>query len=378
VKIVVLGAGRVGRAIARDLAGSERGRVTAVDVSAEALAPLEREGIRVEQADLADRSKVAALAAEHDLVVGAGPARLGFATLETVIDTGRSVVDISFFEEDPFRLDALARSRRVVAAVDAGVSPGLSSMLCGYEQATSGRVLRFVCYVGGLPTSPTGPMRYRAPFAPSDVIELYTRPARHVRDGRVRTDPALSLRTELTVPEIGPLEAFLTDGLRTMLREDGVPEMREMTLRYPGHVAQIALLRELGFFAREPIDVAGQSVSPRVVTERLLFPHWEFRPDEEDLTVLRVEIDVETAGRRLRRAWHLLDRYDASTGTSSMARTTGYTCTAVVDLVASGAYARSGIAAPEDIGRAPGCFERVVRHLADRGIALGLSEAAVG
>jgi saccharopine dehydrogenase-like NADP-dependent oxidoreductase len=251
-------------------------------------------------------------------------------------------------------------------------------MLCGYEQATSGRVLRFVCYVGGLPTSPTGPMRYRAPFAPSDVIELYTRPARHVRDGRVRTDPALSLRTELTVPEIGPLEAFLTDGLRTMLREDGVPEMREMTLRYPGHVAQIALLRELGFFAREPIDVAGQSVSPRVVTERLLFPHWEFRPDEEDLTVLRVEIDVETAGRRLRRAWHLLDRYDASTGTSSMARTTGYTCTAVVDLVASGAYARSGIAAPEDIGRAPGCFERVVRHLADRGIALGLSEAAVG
>lgn len=374
MKIVVLGTGRVGRAIAWDLARHGGHRVTAVDLSADALVPLEREGIRTEQADLSDGARVAALAVEHDLVVGAGPARLGFPTLETVIDAGRNAVDISFFEEDPFRLDALARSRRVTAVVDAGVSPGLSSMLCGHAQATAGRVLRFVCYVGGLPTSPSGPMRYRAPFAPSDVMELYTRPARHVRDGARRTDPALSLRTEVTVPEVGRLEAFLTDGLRTMLRDRGIPEMREMTLRYPGHLQQVQLLRDLGFLSTEPIEVAGRSVVPRAVTERLVFPHWEFRPGEEDVTVLRVEIDVESAGRRIRRTWSLLDRYDARTATSSMARTTGYTCTGVVDLIDSGAFARSGVSAPEDIGRAPGCFERIVRHLAERNIVLEATE----
>jgi saccharopine dehydrogenase-like NADP-dependent oxidoreductase len=168
-----------------------------VDVSADALAPLAGDGIQVHQADLADRGRVAAIAAEHDLVIGAGPASLGFATLKTVVDAGRNVVDISFFAEDPFVLNELARERGVVAVVDAGVSPGLSNVLYGNAAASLGAVRRFVCYVGGLPARSDGPMSYKAPFAPSDVIELYSQPARHVRNAVPRTDPALLLRVEM-------------------------------------------------------------------------------------------------------------------------------------------------------------------------------------
>ena len=376
MKIVVLGAGRVGQAIARDLATSGEHQVTAVDRSPEALGPLAREQVRTVEADLADRRRVAALAVEHDLVVGAGPARLGFATLETVIDAGRNMVDISFFAEDPFALDPLARRRRVVAVVDAGISPGLSNILYGNARASLGPVRRFVCYVGGLPASPAGPMRYKAPFAPSDVIELYTRPARHVRDGMQREDPALSLRTAVEFPGVGALEAALTDGLRTMLRETDVAEMREMTLRYPGHLDQVLLLRDLGLLDSQPLAVGDREMSPRAVTERLLVRHWAFDPGEADIALMRVEIDID--GQVQRHVYRLMDRYDRETGTSAMARTTGYTCTAVVGLVASGRYADTGITPPEDVGRARGCCERILRHLAERGIRLDVQQEATG
>jgi saccharopine dehydrogenase-like NADP-dependent oxidoreductase len=377
VKIVVMGVGRVGGAIARDLARSGAGQVTAVDVSADALVAVAGEGIQVHQADLANRARVAAIAAEHDLVIGAGPASLGFSTLETVIDVGRNVVDISFFPENPFLLDGPARERGVVAVVDAGVSPGLSNVLYGNTLASLGSVRRFVCYVGGLPARPEGRMSYKAPFAPSDVIELYTRPARHVRGAVPRTDPALSLRVEMDVPNVGMLEAALTDGLRTMLRETGVPEMREMTLRYPGHFDQILLLRDLGFFDSSPVVLDEQEVSPRAVTEHLLLPHWAFDPGEADVTILRVEIDVDANGDMKRYVHHMIDRYDRVTDTSSMARTTGYTCTAIARLVASGRYAQVGISAPEDVGRTPGCCQLILRYLAERGVALDAWEETI-
>jgi saccharopine dehydrogenase-like NADP-dependent oxidoreductase len=377
MRIVVMGVGRIGGAIARDLVRSGAGQITAVDLSADALAPLAGEGIQIHRADLADRARVAAIAAEHDLVIGAGPASLGFATLKTVVDRGRNVVDISFFAEDPFILDELARERGAVAVVDAGVSPGLSNVLYGNAVASLGSVRRFVCYVGGLPAHPHGPMSYKAPFAPSDVIELYTRPARHVRDSVPRTDPALSLRVEMAFPNAGMLEAALTDGLRTMLRETDVSEMREMTLRYPGHFDQILLLRDLGFFDSSPVALGGQDVSPRAVTEHVLRSHWAFTPGEADVTLLQVEIDVDACGDTKRYVHHMIDRYDRATDTSSMARTTGHTCTAIASLVASGRYAQVGVSAPEDVGRTPGCCQLILSYLAERGVAVDVWEETI-
>lgn len=367
MKIVVLGGGRVGSAMARDLARDPQFEVTVVDASAEALRRLGESGLRTERADLADPAAVGRAVREHDLVVGAVPGFMGFATLKAVLEADKDVVDISFFDEDPFLLDELARERGRIAIVDCGVAPGCSNLVLGRMAAELDRIDSFTCFVGGLPAVRTWPFEFKAVFSPIDVIEEYTRPARFKRFGEMVTLPALSEVEPVDVPGVGTLEAFNTDGLRTLLRMD-IPSMVEKTLRYPGHADKMRMLRETGFFGTEPLEVGGQRVRPLDLTAKLLFSSWQLAAGEEDVTVMRIVVEGVKAGRRSRHTWSLLDRFDRGTGTTSMARTTGYTCTAAVRLVAAGLYDRKGISPPEHVGRDAEAYAFVMRCLAERGV----------
>lgn len=371
MKVVVLGGGRVGGAMARDLARTGEFEVAVADASERALASLATEPrIAPTRADLSQPSGVAAAVAGADLVVGAVPGFMGFETVRQVLALGKPLVDISFFDEDAFLLDGLARERGVPAVVDCGVAPGLSNLLAGHAAANCERLHRFACYVGGLPSVRRWPWEYRAVFSPADVIEEYTRPARLVEYGTRVTRPALSDLELLDLPGVGTVEAFLTDGLRTLLFTLDAPFMVEKTLRFPGHAEKMRLLRDAGFFGREPVEVAGTTVRPLDLTARLLFPAWQLGEGEEDVTFLRVEVDAESDGRRRRSTFDLVDRFDRATGTTSMARTTGYTATAVARLVARGLYAKPGVSPPEFIGREPGCLDFVRRELAERGMVI--------
>src|SRR5690606_32088701 len=154
----------------------------------------------------------------------------GYAVLRRLIEAGRDVVDISFFPEDAFTLDALARSRGVRAVVDAGVAPGLSNLVLGHLAATMETTESFSCLVGGLPVRRDGVWEYRALFSPGDVIAEYVRPARLRRGGQDLILPALEEIESVEIGGVGPLEAFLTDGLRTLLRTMDTPSMIEKTL----------------------------------------------------------------------------------------------------------------------------------------------------
>lgn len=156
---------------------------------------------------------------------------MGFCTLKTVIECGKDIVDISFFPEDPFKLDQLAKEKKVTAVVDCGVAPGCSNLILGYMASILDVIESFSCYVGGLPRIRTWPYEYKTPFSPSDVIEEYNRPARLVDNGKVVTQPALSEVELIDLPGVGTLEAFNTDGLRTLIRTMKVPCMKEKTMR---------------------------------------------------------------------------------------------------------------------------------------------------
>jgi lysine 6-dehydrogenase len=277
-------------------------------------------------------------------------------------------VDISFFEEDPFRLDDLARERGVVAVVDAGVAPGLSNLVLGHHEARMLEVSGFECLVGGIPAEPAPPWEYRAPFSPIDVIAEYTRPARLRRDGQYLEVPALDELEPVELPEVGRLEAFLTDGLRTLLRTSRVPDLVEKTLRWPGHADRIRVLRDSGFFDPEPRLIDGRPVVPLDLTIALLFDAWRYEPGEPDLTVMRIVIDGRDPDGSVRHTYHLLDHFHAPSGLSSMARTTGYTATAVVRLVLDGVYRQPGITPPESVGAVDGALDHVLAHLGDRGV----------
>jgi saccharopine dehydrogenase-like NADP-dependent oxidoreductase len=371
MRILVLGGGMVGNAIARDLALDDDFQVTVVDISEQALAAFANDGaINTVQADLSNSSKVASLAGEHDLVVGAVPGHMGFSAVRAALEMRRDVVDISFFPEDPALLDGLARERGVRCLVDFGVAPGCSNLLFGHAAATLARMERFTCYVGGLPVERVKPWEYKAPFSPIDVLEEYTRPARYISGGRLVTRPALAEPELIDFPGVGTLEAFLTDGLRSLLRAEGVTEMVEKTCRYPGHRDLILALKGSGFFELDPVEVAEDcAVRPMDLTARLLIDSWRLAPGEEDLTAMRVEASgYDATGTLIERRWQMLDRYDRVSGTTSMARTTGYTCTAGVRLLTAGLWQEPGLAPPELIGRHEACFTHVMKELRQRGV----------
>jgi len=365
-KIVVLGAGMVGRAMAIDL--SKQNEVLSVDRDRSALKRLSHHpNLTTAETDLSNAKAIRELIEPADIVVGAVPGFMGYETLKTVIEAKKNIVDISFFPEDPFGLDELAKANGVIAIMDAGVAPGMSNIILGHHHAHM-EVSEFICYVGGLPRERTWPYEYKAPFSPIDVIEEYTRTSRVVEAGKVIEKVALSEPELMDFPGVGTLEAFNTDGLRSLIQTIDVPNMKEKTLRYPGHIELMRVLRETGFFREEKIKIGDQLIRPIDFTTKLLFPMWKLGEVEEEFTIMNVIVRGVEAGQSLEYKYELLDRYDPPTKTSSMSRTTGYTCTAIAQLVLDGHYQQVGISPPEFVGKTPGCFQSILKYLEERGV----------
>ena len=373
--VAVLGAGLVGSLVARDLAADGRWSVLSVDRSEHALGRLAGiPNLTTERADLGDAAEVARVASKVDVVVGAVPGFMGTRTVRAVLETGRPVSDISFSPEDPFDLAPVAKAKGVSAIVDCGVSPGLSGLAVGRAASRLDALDDVSIFVGGLPAERHWPFEYRSVFSPTDVIEEYTRPARVVEGGRVVVKPALSGVEPLSVPGVGTLEAFYTDGLRTLLTTVKARNLCEKTLRYPGHADRMRMLRETGFFSDEPLTLDGSPVVPRKLTEALLFHAWRRPADEAELTFLRVACEGTRAGRRVRRTFELLDRTDPKTGDSSMARTTGFPCATGARLLLEGAFGKPGVFPPELLADDDVLYSRFLADLSARGVAVRETE----
>jgi saccharopine dehydrogenase-like NADP-dependent oxidoreductase len=370
-KATVLGCGLVGATMARDLAWLGEFEVTAADVKVENLRRLAgTASLKTLQTDLSNPARIREVVADADVVLGALPSSLGFATLKAVIETGKSYCDISFMVENPLDLNELAVQNGVTAVVDCGVSPGLSNLIIGHVQTKLDRAEEATIYVGGLPRTRAWPFEYQAPFSPADVIEEYVRPARMRENGRIVVKPALSEPELMIFAEVGTLEAFNTDGLRTLLQTTDIPNMREKTLRYPGHADLMRMFRETGFFDKTPIEVGGGVVRPLDVTSKLLFARWAYQPGEEEFTVLRVIVEGVRGGCRERYVYDLYDKYDRAKGISSMARTTAFPAVIVARMLAQGKIRRTGVTPPELLPREPGVFEHLIEELRERGVTV--------
>jgi lysine 6-dehydrogenase len=366
MKVAVLGSGMVGSAIAMDLAS--RHHVTAFDVSNTNLELLKKRNPRIEtqKADLRDYSSYPQLLAPFDIVVTAVPGFMGYKTLEASINCRKNIVDISFFPEDVLQLDHLAREKGVTVITDCGVAPGMSNFIIGHHNEEM-KIESLEIYVGGLPKVRKKPFQYKAPFSPADVIEEYTRPARLMENGHIIIRPALSEVEWIHFENLGTLEAFNTDGLRSLLYTmPHIKNQKEKTMRYPGHVDIILSLKESGFFSEEPIDINGTKIAPIKITSQILFNEWKLGLEEEELTVMKVKLIGNKDGESKTIEWNLLDFYDPETKISSMARTTGYTCTAAVNLIAQDLFSEKGVFPPELVGKHKKCFDFVLDYLQER------------
>lgn len=364
MRIAVLGSGMVGAAMALDLATQHQVKV--FDVSEPNLRKLQQRNpaIDIQVADLRLHQHFATWFADADMVLVAVPGFMGFETVRAVIETGKNIVDISFFPEDALALDALAKAKGVTVITDCGVAPGMSNYIIGRYDAEM-VVESFEIYVGGLPKIRKKPFEYKAPFSPVDVIEEYTRPARIMENGHIVVKQALTELEWMEFEGLGTLESFNTDGLRSLLfTMPHIKNQKEKTLRYPGHVQLIISLKEAGFFSEVPMEINGTTITPLQFSSKLLFNEWKLGEEEEELTVMKVIVK----GKNKTITYDLLDRYDPITKISSMSRSTGYVATGTINMLAAGLFTEKGVFPPELVGKHKACFDYVLEYLNDRGV----------
>ncbi|MEP5613676.1 MAG: saccharopine dehydrogenase C-terminal domain-containing protein [Cyclobacteriaceae bacterium] len=368
-KIIVLGAGMVGSAMAIDLVKKHEVTLTDLDENVLKRALKKCGDLSVEKLDVTNEEMLQSLIKGYDLVVCAVPGFLGFRTLKAIIEAEKNVVDISFFPENSLELDVLAKERNVTAIVDCGVAPGMDNIILGYYNEKM-KLTDFECLVGGLPKTKKWPFCYKAPFSPIDVIEEYTRPARYVENGvEIEREPLTDCEY-VEFEHVGTLESFNSDGLRSIIYTmPHIPNMKEKTLRYPGHVEYVRVLKESGFFSTEKVKVKGVDLSPLDFTSQILFNEWKLEEEEAEQTVMRITVKGENSdGKEEEVVYTLHDEYDEATKTSSMARTTGYTATAAANLFLEGLFQEKGVFPPELIGKHETCFEFFMKHLKERNI----------
>lgn len=336
-RIIVLGGGRQGRIIAGDLAGD-------YDVTLADVASVDLPRVRSLQRDLSRPLKLRRTLHEYDVVVGALPGRLGFAAAQAAVEARRHYVDLSYYIEDAAQLHAAAQAAGVAVMPDCGLAPGLSNLVAGRALATR-EPEEINIQVGGFAADPKKPYGYVITWSPEDLLDEYRRPARIIRHGKVVEVAALSGLEIINIPGVGDVEAFFTDGLRTLLSEAdsaaGAPHIKNMsekTMRWPGHV---------------------DAVKPLVANGTLLKEFTEKCGDGADLVVFRVQVDGEVVT--------MVDR--GRNGVSAMARTTALTCAAFARWVAAGKMRSAGVVPPERLASDDAAYRFILDTLRKRGIA---------
>jgi lysine 6-dehydrogenase len=367
LKIVVLGSGNIGSVVARDVAENlPSAEVVIADVdknrAREAASRIGLENVSWIQANATNRSELSFRLKNFDVAVGALPGGLGYQVCKASIAAKVDMVDVSYMPEDVMALNDAALKAGVSVFPDCGMSPGLCSMLVGRGVSKLDEVDEAHMWNGGLPEKPVPPLGYIVTWSVKDLIDMYSRKVSIVKNGKVVQVEALSGLEEIDFPGVGKLEAFYTDGLRTMLYTVKAKEMWEKTLRYPGHTEKIKLLKALGFFDSEPVEISGTKVEPREVSAKL-FEKKMKRPEIPDIVVMLIKVSGTKDGKRIEHVYRVLDHYDKERQVTSMARTTAYTASVVAQLLAHEAIEEKGVIPPEKLGMNDKLFGRLTGEM---------------
>jgi saccharopine dehydrogenase-like NADP-dependent oxidoreductase len=368
LKAIVLGAGKIGSVIAKDF--SSRGvELTLGDIdidrAKEAASEVGGDSLVF---DTSNCDQMVETISDYDLIIGALPGDYGYQALRACINAGKDVVDVSFTPEDPLELDEEAKKSNVTIIPDCGVAPGLSNLLVGYGASMLDTVEEAKIMVGGIPEKKVPPLDYTITWSADGLIDEYIRDVTIVKDGELVQVPALSGLEEIEFAGVGTLEAFYTDGLRSLVKS--IPDaenLYEKTLRYPGHVEKVKLLRELGFFSEEPISVRGSIVIPKFMSARI-FERNLSMPDIGDLLAMQVKVSGQKEGESCGYSFHVLEYYDHDTDVSAMARTTAYTASIVAGILVDGSIKKKGVIPMESIGRDYDLVKKIIKELGKRDV----------
>jgi lysine 6-dehydrogenase len=374
--MLVLGAGLQGSACAYDLLQNpDVTEVRLADINILSLptflAPYSGPRLLPTPLDVRDREAVLAVMRSSDAVMSAIPYYFNLDLAKCAVEAGVHYADLGGNTDlviGQKALDPDAKAKAVTIVPDCGLAPGMVNVIAQYGISQLDAVESVKIFVGGLPQRPEPPLNYQVVYSLEGVLDYYTTKSWIIRDGRGQKIDALSEIEHVDFGEgVGTLEAFHTaGGLSTMaFRYDGkIPTMEYKTLRYPGHAAIMAAIRELGLLDLEAVDVKGSRVAPRDVFIATAGPR--LTRDAPDLVALRVEVRGSVAGSPRRLVWELVDRADEKHGISAMMRTTGYSLSITGQMQVRGEIGPPGVHTPDECVPAP----RYIDELAKRGVRI--------
>lgn len=375
MKVLVLGSGNIGSVAAEDLAKNMPSTEIVIadkDVARakKVVERINRNTVSSAQVDVSRRTQLFHMLKDFDLVMGFLPGRFGFTLMEACIEARKDLVDVSYTAENPLTLEDAAAKADIIVVPDCGLAPGISNFLVGHSIAKLNKTTTVHIMVGGLPAKPFPPLDYIITWSPESLIDEYTRKAVIVKQGRRVEVDALSGLETLDFPGVGRLEAFYTDGLRTLAHTvKDARDMWEKTLRYPGHAEKVKALEGLGFFEETRIKVDDVEISPRKMTVKL-FEKRLRKPGIRDMVALKVEAGGVKNGKKTYYTYHLLDEYDKKHGITAMARTTAYPMSIVAQLILNRKVKEKGVVPPEKLGVDGEVFKLFSDELEKRGIRI--------
>lgn len=378
MRILVLGAGRMGLGAAFDLAhNSDCERVTVADVDMErARAVVETVGsdcLRAAQVDVANHAQVVELMRGHEAVISCVVYSYNLQLARAAIEAGVNFCDLggnNAVVASELALDAEAKRAGINIIPDCGLAPGMVSVLVAHGAARFERLEEIHIRVGGLPQAPRPPLNYQIVFSVEGLINEYIERARVIRGGRIVEIDSMTELEQLSFPApFEELEAFQTSGGTSTLPEtflNRVEELDYKTIRYPGHCEKFKLLVDLGLCSSEEIEVNGARATPRRVLGEMLLRH--LPADEPDVVLILVEFrgTRKGEGKRETLRYYIIDRFDEATGLSAMQRTTSFPASIIAQMMARGETLEKG-AVPQERCVPPEAF---VRALAARNIRI--------
>ena len=376
MKVLVLGAGRMGHGAAFDLAHNSPAvaGVTLADFhieKAEAAArAIASEKISATSVDAGDPESVVELMRGHDSVISCVNYWYNASLSRAAIKTGSNLCDLggnNYVVDEQLALDAEAKAAGINIIPDCGLAPGMVSILAMHGAAKFDEVEEIHIRVGGLPQNPQPPLDYQLVFSVEGLINEYVEVARVIRGGQVVEVDSMTELESLSFDNFPPLEAFQTSGGTSTLPDTFLGKIRELdykTIRYAGHCEKFKTMIDLGLCSSDEITVDFAKVTPRKVFGELLQKH--LPADGPDYVLVRLDLVGKSGGSAKKLRYDIVDKHDDATGLSAMMRTTAFPASIIAQMMASGDVLTRG-ATPQEKAIDP---DKFVAELSRRNIVI--------
>ncbi len=381
MRVIILGAGKMGYASALDL--EKDNRVESIMLTDTSHSNLERvlkraqtNKIDIKQIDATDNSVIDVMK-DYDVGIGALPHPASVPALRNAIQAGLSIVDM-VFEPEQWELDEPAKNANVTIIPGLGVHPGIANVFAGHAYSKLDETHKIILRCGGLPQDPSdSPLLHKTAFNLNSALGEYAKEVKIIEDGNLKVVDPLSEPEKLHHPKLGDLECFLTNTTSTLLKTlRNVKELKSKTVRWPGNLDRVRLLFDCGLLSLEAVEIGGVMMRPIDVFASIVRPKMTMEEGGKELTYLAVEAEGIQGGVLKRYEYELLDYYDEKEGLTSMARTTGFPPAIAARMIVNGQIAQIGVVPPEKVFIGDH-FEFLMQELTQRGISTKLSESSI-